>query len=111
MNVRGKVVRFFALVAVLSAVAWVVSGELEYWPVDDASREAERYAVAHGLRMEGFLGDFVQEPDRIGSCEVRIEFADMGSTRFVKLNLRRSWRWAGWTVTAMTVEDSPAKRD
>jgi hypothetical protein len=107
MNVRGKVVRFFALLAVLCAVAWVVSGELDFWPIPDASREAERYATAHGLRMEAYLGDFVQEPDRIGSCEVRIEFVDRASTQLVKLNLQRSWRWAGWNVIAMTVEAKP----
>jgi hypothetical protein len=103
----GKFVRFFALAVVLCGIAWVVSGELDLWPVVDASREAERHAATHGLRMEGHVGYLVQEPDHIGSCEVRIEFADMGSTRLVKLNLRRSWRWAGWNVTNMTVEDDP----
>lgn len=108
---RGKVVRFFALAVVLCAVAWVVSGELDFWPIPDASREAQRYTAAHGLRLEGFHGDMVQEPDRVGRCEVRIEFVDTGSTRLVKLNLRRSWRWADWTVTEMAVEGKQAKRD
>lgn len=108
MKARGKVVRFFALAAILCAVAWVLSGELDYWPVHAAYEEAKRHAAAHGLHMEGFLGDIVQESDGIGSCEVAIAFDDVASTQSAKLKRHRSWRLGGWYVTEMAIEDKQA---
>jgi hypothetical protein len=118
MTRHRKVVRLFTLVlaafVLLVCCCWWDSRWFDYWPVDDASHEARRQAEASGYRMEGYLGDFIREPDGVGGCEVRIRFRDVSDDppkREVVFRLRRSWRLSSWKVTEMTAEDVPSRKE
>jgi hypothetical protein len=93
--------------ALLTVCCWWDTRWLDFNPIDDAEPTAKRHAAANGYRMEGYRGDFSQEPDADGGCEVRIVFYDCTDDppkRKVTVKLRRTWRLAGWNITGMTVE-------
>jgi hypothetical protein len=100
-----------AALTLLASLFWWESRWFDYWPVDDAAHEARWQTQARGYRMGGYLGDFLQQPDGIGGCAVRIEFYDLSDAppkRKVTVKLRRAWRLGGWSVTEMKAEEETA---